>query len=129
MAYYQVMIEGIFVTMGAECGGNLGFHTTFYVNANNAPNAVHRARNLITSRMKAHDVGELKSSAFKTHYVVHDIWEVTDQKFNEHSGRDSGFTFFRIRPLERVQLALRHALLKITKPWRLVAIQGSDDLA
>lgn len=122
MTPYQVMIEGVFVVVAAEADSVLGFHTTFYVMANNASNAAHRTSGLIAERMQAHSVKESSSSGlFKTHYVVHDIWEVTEQKFQEHSGLDSGFTFFRIRPFERLQLAFRHFFLQRAKPWRLVA--------
>jgi hypothetical protein len=121
MTPYQVVIEGVFVAVTSEADCSLGFHSTFYVMANSASNAVHRTRSLIAARMRTHAVKETNSfSFFKTHYVVHDIWEVTEQKFEEQKDRDLGFTFFRIRLLERLHLAIRYQYLKRVKPWRLV---------
>lgn len=129
MTPYQVMIEGVFVGVPSETESGLGFHTTFYVMANNASNAVRRTSSLIVKRMQDHSIKEASSSGlFKAHYVVHDIWEVTEQKFQEQSDRDSGFTFFRIRLIDRLQLALRHLYLQRVKPWRLVQLTGSGAL-
>lgn len=122
MVPYQVVIEGVFVRIGADSEA-LGFHSTFYVFAGSASNAVHRTRDLVAKRMHAHHVVEAGSSRlFQPHYLVHDIWEITEKKFEENEHRDSGFTFFRIRSFEKLQLAVRHMFIKRTKPWRLLSL-------
>lgn len=119
MTPYQVVIEGVFVEVpnfGALCG----FHTTFYIEANNATNAVIRAGHALAQRLERHNVVPRSDGSFTTYYVVRDIWHVTDSKLQESNARDLGFSFFSIGRLEKYFLALRHALVKRFKPWTLL---------
>ncbi|MEI2454412.1 MULTISPECIES: hypothetical protein [Lysobacter] len=120
MALYQILVEGVFVTspeLGKDVGG---FHTTFYVKANGAANAVHRVGDPLAERMLRHQVLARQAKLLKAYFWVDDLWEVSEEKFLQNEGRDSGFTFFRIGLLERVHLALRREHFKIAKPWLLI---------
>lgn len=130
MTPYQLMVEGVFVGVGGSTkNGGYGFHGTFYVMANGAENAVRRACDLIAIRMKAHGVSEISVGVFRTYYYVHDIWEIAETMFQDNCDVDSGFTFFRVGPIERVKLAFRHFVLKRTKPWRLVEVRATSRMA
>jgi hypothetical protein len=121
MTSYQVMVEGVFV-YARELEGDIGgFQTTFFLSANNASNAVHRIRDLLTTRMDHHGVAESKERLLKSYYWVHDIWEITEDRLLQEGARDSGFTFFRIRWYEKIYLALRRIYFERFKPWLLVS--------
>jgi hypothetical protein len=116
------MIEGLFIEAAAQGAGRGGFHTTFFVEANNAKNAVHRVQAELQKRLQAHGISLIDSGAFKTYFWVHDIWEITREKFDASSGRDSGFTFFPIGRFEGVYLSIRHIYFSRFKPWLLVPV-------
>lgn len=120
MIAYQIMIEGVFLKVPGEVGNRYGFHTTFYVDANNASNAVHRVRSLLKDRMGAHGVKEVDTGIFKTYLWVHDLWEITGDKLSRNEGRDSGFTFFQIRRLEGLFLYFRRLFFTKFKPWLMI---------
>lgn len=125
MTLYQIMIEGVFVNapeLGPDVGG---FHTTFYLEANNAANAAHRVRSSLTDRMVRHGISENKSGVLKAYYWVHDLWEVTEEKFLQHEQRDSGFTFFRIGRLEKFYLIMRRSFFQRYRPWLLIGTKAT----
>lgn len=114
------MIEGVFVKISPESRTMHGFHSTFYLEANNAQNAVHRVRPLIRERLQAHGVTEIESGIFNTYFWVHDIWEITGDKLSENEGRDSGFSFFRIGHIEGFYLYVRRLFFLKFRPWLMV---------
>ena len=120
MKAYQVMIEGVFVRspeLGCLTGG---FHTTFFVLAINAPNAVHKVKGLLAKRMAAYSVVGVNAEWFMTYYWAHDIWEVTMGKYSDNQGLDSGFTFFLIGRMEKFFLAARRLFFSKYRHWLLV---------
>ncbi|MEL1264689.1 hypothetical protein [Pseudoxanthomonas putridarboris] len=122
MVPYQVMVEGVFVC-APELEENWGgFQTTFFLNANNAPNAAHRVRELLAARMSCHGVWGAEDGVLKSYYWIHNIWEITEERFLQEDGKDTGFTFFRIRWYEKFQLALRRIYFNRFKPWLLVPL-------
>lgn len=121
MTPYQIMIEGVFVH-APELGGVAGgFHTTFFLKANNAANAVNRVRTLLADRMSSHGVTRNEGGLLGTYYWVHDLWEITEERLPKGEDKDSGFTFFHIGKYERFYLAFRHAFFQRFKPWLLIA--------
>ncbi|MCW1979509.1 hypothetical protein VDF90_09550 [Xanthomonas campestris pv. raphani] len=128
MNTYQVMIEGVFVRspeLGRLTGG---FHTTFFVMAINAANASHKVNKLLAKRMAAHSVVSDNAGWFMAYYWVHDIWEVTVEKYSENEGHDSGFTFFIIGRMEKLFLAVRRLFFNKYRQWLLVQpeLAGSE---
>lgn len=121
MTPYQVMIEGVFVHSPELQGRAGGFHTTFFINANNAVNAVDRARILLADRMHHHGVYSSSRGIQRTYFWVHDLWEISAERLSQDSGHDTGFTFFRIGRSERIYLALRCLFFQRFRPWLLVA--------
>ncbi|MBG3849820.1 hypothetical protein I4699_06135 [Xanthomonas hortorum pv. carotae] len=114
------MIEGVFVRspeLGRLTGG---FHTTFFVMAINAANASHKVNKLLAKRMAAHSVVSDNAGWFMAYYWVHDIWEVTVEKYSENEGHDSGFTFFIIGRMEKLFLAVRRLFFNKYRQWLLV---------
>jgi hypothetical protein len=123
MKPFQIMIEGVFVASPVFEGKVGGFHTTFFLKANNASNAVRRVAPMLKERMARHGVLDDRSARLASYYWVHDIWSVTEEAFVEREGRDLGFSFFRIGPLERIHLAMRGAWFRRRKPWLMVECQ------
>lgn len=62
------------------------------------------------------------------YYWVHDIWEVTVEKYSENEGHDSGFTFFIIGRMEKLFLAIRRLFFNKYRQWLLVQpeLAGSE---
>lgn len=121
MISYRIMIEGVFVHAPELEGRVGGFHTTFFLSANNADNAVIRASKLLSERMHNHEVTGRERGLLRTYCWVHDLWEVAEESPSQRQNGDSGFTFFRIGPLERFYLGLRRLFFQRYKPWLLVA--------
>jgi len=123
MTSYQIMVEGVFTRapqLGLLVAGLGGFHTTFFVMSISANNAAHKVSELLATRMAAHSVVGHDSGCFVAYYWIHDIWEVTSEKYEEYEGHDAGFTFFLIGPMERFFLAARRLYFKKCRPWLLV---------
>lgn len=117
MKSYQVMIEGVFVEapeLHGKCGG---FHATFFLQANNAPHAMHRVRAMLSERMSKHGV---KQGA-ESYFWAHDVWDITEERFLECEGRDEGFKCFRIGMIERIKLGFQGRWFRKRKPWLLVS--------
>lgn len=119
MVAYQIMIEGLFVEVPG-ISQRFGFHSTFYLEANNAPNAIHRVATLLKERLLAHGIAMAEGGPCKTYFWVHDIWEIADEKFTQNFAKDQGFSFFRIRWLETLYLSLRRLYLVRFRPWIMV---------
>ncbi|WP_457022053.1 hypothetical protein [Luteimonas sp. A611] len=122
------MIEGVFVRspeLGRLTGG---FHATFFVTAVNAANASYKVKELLAKRMVAHFVVGVDTGLFMAYYWVHDIWEVTMEKYSENEGHDSGFTFFHIGRMEKLFLAARRLFFNRHRQWLLVqpGLAGSE---
>jgi hypothetical protein len=121
MNAYQIMIEGVFAIVPATDGKDVhGFHSTFYLEAINASNALQRVAPLLRERMRVHGVKEVNVGSFKTYCWVHDIWEISDDKLSQAAGEDFGFTFFRVGGFERFYLFLRRLFFEKFRPWVLV---------
>lgn len=120
MTPYQILVEGVFVkTLGAG-DSTFGFHTTFYVMANNAANAVHRVAPMLENRIAAHGFATIEHGASRTYCFVRDIWEVTGEKLSQNDGKDLGFSFFEIGSIEKGYLMFRRAFFKRFKPWLMI---------
>ena len=120
MIPYQILIEAVFVRASETSIERLGFYSTFYVMANNASNAAHNVTAMLIDKMIRHNIVENTAGVFKTYYWIHDIWEVTQSKFNENNGKDSGFGFFKIGFFEQFYLVLRYAFFLRFKPWLII---------
>ncbi len=123
MTAYEVLVEGVFVRMPEEHGCRYGFHSTFFLEANNAPNAAHRVGPLVKDRLESNGVRKHGPGVFESYFWVHDIWEVADERLPEDQAHDLGFTFFRIGLFESIWLYLRRLLLSKFRPWLLVYLQ------
>lgn len=120
MGHYQIMIEGVFVgaqALGTHIGG---FHTTFFLKANNVPNAIHRSRELLSDRMDRHHIVRSDSGALKSYFWAQDIWEITEDRMLQGSSTDTGFTFFLAPWYEKLYLAMRRGYLQRYRPWLLL---------
>lgn len=119
MIPYQILVEGVFIEV-AGFPGPCGFHTTFFVKANSAVNAVHRVKTMLSERQALSRISAIEHGIFSTYYIVRDIWEIGDDdpEFSETKG--SGFSFFAIGSLEKFILAIRHLFLKCFRAWRLL---------
>ena len=108
-----------------ESGVRYGFHTTFYVEANNASNAAYRVRSLLKDRMETHGVERVNVGIIKTYLWVHDLWEITDDKLSRNREGDSGFTFFRIKRFEIAFFYFRRLFFMKFKPWLMIQLDGA----
>lgn len=126
MTPYQIVVEGIFVDVPGTDRTAFGFHTTFYVMANNAPNAVHRVGSMLANRLAVHGVSVIEHGVFGTYCYVRDIWEITSEKFTQNDGKDLGFSFFEIGRLEKIYLALRRTFLRRLKPWLFISLHQTS---
>ena len=118
--HYQITIEGVFINapeLGPELGG---FYTTFFLRGNNASNAAHKASFLLADRMALHRVMSVRTWFRGSYCCVHDLLEVTEERFLEQESSDLGFTFYRISPVARVFLAVRGQFLLRFRPWKLL---------
>lgn len=112
MHHYQLSIDGVFVhapELGSEVGG---FYTTFFLAANNAPNAKHKARILLSDRMNHHKVLPALAWPTVSYFCVHELLEVSAERVVEKGSIDLGFTFYRIGVIDRFTLAIRGAFLR-----------------
>jgi hypothetical protein len=118
MRSFQLVVEGIFIKspeLGDELGG---FHTTFFTYANDAVNAKHRTERRLLARMEAHSV-KPNLGWPKTHYLVSDIWELSDSSAVDQAS-DTGFTFFSLGIFQEITLSARRLYMCRTKPWLLL---------
>lgn len=120
MLAYQVMVEGVFVSISENTRTRYGFHSTFYMEANNAQNAVQRVGKLMNERLEHHDVKRIETGIFETYVLVQDIWEITSDKLSKNQGKDFGFSFFRIGRIESIYLYFRRLFLSRFRPWLMV---------
>jgi len=116
MKSYQVMIEGVFVD-APDVLKRGGFYSTFFLQANNAPHAMHRVRAMLSERMSKHGVTQRAESYF----WAHDVWDITEERFLENEGRDDGFTFFPIGMVARIRMGFHGRWMRKRKPWLLVS--------
>ncbi len=120
MRHYQLSIDGVFVhapELGSEIGG---FYTTFFLAANNAPNAKHRACVLLTDRMNRHRVSPAAAWPTSAYFCVSDLLEVSEERAIEKGSVDLGFTFYRIGFVDRFTLAVRGTFLRRFRRWKLL---------
>lgn len=122
MVAYEVMVEGTFVDVEGKHGARYGFHSTFVLEANNAPNAAHRVSSLVKSRLDIHGVRPVDAGICKSYFWVHDIWEIDIDRLSRNQGRDNGFTFFRISRIGVPYLYARRLFLARFKPWLIVSV-------
>ncbi len=120
MVAYQVMIEGVFLE-APSISQRCGFHSTFYLRANNAPNAIHRVAQFLDERLLAHGISATTGGPYRTYFWVSNIWEITDDKFTQNANKDHGFSFFRIGRLEAFYLSFRRFFFLRFRPWLLVS--------
>lgn len=116
MANFRVVIEGVFVSashLGRAVGG---FFATFFVAADDKAHAVTLAVELLASRAVRHDVTSSGRGLFNTYLVLAGVWAADEALFEEHAGRDLGFSFFRIAGPASLALAIRGRYLKWCKP-------------
>lgn len=124
MSSYKLMVEGVFV-YAQELAGDIGrFHTTFFLQASNASNAVYRVCGLLAARIGRHGIAESGGVLFKSYYWAHDIWEITEDQVLQGDSKDSGFTFFHIRWYEKAYLSLMGIYFNRFKPWVLIKQAG-----
>lgn len=123
MVAYEIMVEGAFVDIPGKHDACYGFHSTFFLEANNASNAAHRVSSLVKRRLEVHGVRQIDTGIFKSYFWVHDIWEVDGDRLSKNHEKDLGFTFFRIGRLESVYLHIRRFFLGRFRPWLLVLVE------
>lgn len=123
MISYQIIIEGVFIDMDRLVSKKCGFHTTFFVEANNARNAIRRIEPRLRDRMKLYDVRPVELGTFKTYFFVRDMWEITRESYEENSALGSGFGFFNIGRLESFYLLIRYLFFLKFKPWVLLPLE------
>lgn len=120
MSSYQIIVEGVFVGV-REQRQRVGFHTTFFLEANSAANAAHKVRNSLQKRMQNHEVVWTLSGPYRSYFWIHNIWEVASET-DQYAGQDLGFSFFLIGRVEGVYLVLRHWFLKTFRSWLMIPI-------
>lgn len=117
---YQLMVEGFFIRAPELEGDVGGFQSTFFVRSGSVGSSVDRVRLALSDRMSTHGVASNELGFFRTYCSVRNVWEVSEERMLSFEGRDLGFTFFRIGPVERVYLASRRVVLSRFRPQRLV---------
>lgn len=122
MKSYQLLVEGIFIRAPELQGEVGGFQSTFFVRSGSAGSSVDRLRLALSDRMNAHGIISEERGFFKTYCSVRDIWEVSEERMLSFEGQDLGFTYFRIRPTERVYLACRRVVLSRFRKRLMVRI-------
>lgn len=123
MVAYEVMVEGVFVGVAGKHGARYGFHSTFFLTANNAPNAAHRVSFLVRDRLEAHGIRQIDVGLFKSYFCIHDTWEIANDRLRKNQGKDSGFTFFRIGRIGSLYLYFRRWFLVGFRPWLMVPVE------
>lgn len=119
MLRYEMVVEGVFIYAPELGQGVGGFYTTFFLSANNAANARHLARRLLIDRMASHGVVLCAGAVTKSIFYVHDLWEISADRFDRFNGVESGFSFFKIGWGSRISIYLKAFFLHGFWPERV----------
>jgi hypothetical protein len=123
---YRIQVEGLFIDAEGLKGEVDGFFTTFYVKANDAVDACERVGNLVKARMKNHSVTGDRPWPYQAYFWAQNMWEITEEEYDEYASRDLGFTFFPLMAWEKLYLVMRGVYLRSRKPTHAQFIRVSE---
>ena len=73
---------------------------------------------VLNKRMSEHGIGTIADGLYRTQCHIDEIWELTSGVDDEI--QESGFSFFRISPLEKFTMIARFWWIRLSRPHMLV---------
>lgn len=120
MRTYKLIIEAVFLNLGAE-GGTYGCFVTLYIRAGNAIEASAKSRALLERKMSELSAKIRERGLFKTVFLIKDIWQVQNPSDIEQEQISDGSTLYPMGTLAKLMALARSLYVRMFRPHLILA--------